>query len=178
MKALDSIMEAESEKMAQAMSEKFRDEIKENIANEFYDRMQIYLYEHYMNLKSRIEADLIRELSDRFIKNPSDYKFKELRDKLWTEHRNEISSAITEEQIGGYLDGILSSNISKEMPFAWKWKDGIAKYILTNWDQFKDDQRISLAFGRDRDNLLSLVNTLNRKFDALRLELSNNSNES
>ena len=161
MEALKLLYDEESvNKIAQGVLDSVKEKIKDQIANETYDRLEGYLYEHYENNKDKIRCELIREISDDFTSNPSNYKFTELRTKIFHEHHDEIIKALTDQAILVSMENILCDYTHRDYTFNWKWKDGIVALIMKNWDLFRDDERIMGGFGREIERLKSRIGSL------------------
>jgi len=142
-----------------------RDKIKEQIANKVYEEVEGFLYEMYQNNKSKIHGELIAEISEQYISDPTNYKFKSLRDKIWAENKPEIVASLTNGAITEAMENILYEYTHRDYMFSWKWKDGIVKLVLSNWDKFKDDERITQGFGREIENLKSQISSLQNKLN-------------
>ncbi len=137
--------------------------IKTDIGNSFYDHYEQYLYEHYENAKDKIEKNLIENIADQFIENPKDYKYESLRRKIWDENKKELTNVLTYEAIQDSVENVILRYTYRDYHFSWKWKDGIAEFVLKNWDKFKDDQRIKDAFGRELDRKNNYIECLKEK---------------
>ena len=155
------------DKVAQGILDTLKEKMQDQIINETYDRMSEYLYEHYENNKDKIIGELIREISDDFTTNPDNYKYRELRTKIFHEHKDEILKSLTDQAITVSMENILYEYTHKDYVFNWKWKDGIVSLILKNWDLFKEDERISYQFGREVDKLKSRIVSLEEKLRAV-----------
>ena len=145
-----------------------RDKIKEQVGDKFYDELGGLLYEHYTNHKERVEEELIKEITEQFVKEPNLYKFKDLRRKIWNENKDEIVKTLTDEAIKDSVENVIQQYTHRDYHFDWQWKDNIVKIILENWDKFKDDERIKQAFGRELDNRQSYVESLERQLEEIR----------
>lgn len=145
----ENVVDQISQKVLDAIKEK----IKDQIIDKTYDSLSDYLYEHYENNKDRIKNELVREISDDYTSNPDNYKYRELRAKIFNEHQDEIMKSLTDQAITTSMERILCDYTSQNYVFHWKWKDGIIALILKNWDLFKDDERIKSGFTREIDRL-------------------------
>ena len=157
------ITQEQSEMVAGKIINKTIEDIKDKLSNEFYTQMQDCLYEHYENFKNGIHAELLAEITEEYIKDPASYKFRALRDKIFTEHKDEILNSLTDQSIQNSLEKIILDYTHKNYSFAWQWKEGIAKFILSHWHELKDDERINSVLLRQIENLKSQVDYLNQK---------------
>jgi len=151
--------------VANKILKKTIEKTKDELSNTFYNELENFLYEHYTNCNDKIKNNLIKEITEQFITNPDDYKFKELRDKIFYENKDKILPTLTEEAIKHCMENILLKYTHRNYMFDWQWKDGIVNIILTNWDKFKNDERISMQFGREIDRLNSRIINLQEKLN-------------
>jgi hypothetical protein len=166
METLDKILtEEQATEVAKKILSKTCKKLIDEINSVFYSETESYLYEIYTNLKSKIETELIDDVTERFIKDPMHYKYYELRKKIFNENKEEILKPLTDDAIIQTMENILLQYTHRENYFNWQWKDGIVKLILENWDKFKDDERINENFGRKlkqlQDQNMKLTNQLN-----------------
>lgn len=157
---MELITEEQTAIIAGKVLAKITDKIKSDIGDAFYQEYSNYLYEHYLNNKDKIDEGLIAEITDKFIKDPAMYKYRELRDKIYHENKTGIDKKITEEVITKGVENVILAHTSDNYFFNWKWKDGIVATILSNWDRFKDDERIKEAFVKKINNLIERINYL------------------
>lgn len=143
------------------------DKLKPNLLDDVYQTVSDYLYEHYQNIQDKIEAELIRSICETFVRNPMEYKFAELRKKIFNENKEELTSLLTEEGIDKSVDIVMNKYTSKDYYFEWKWKDNIAEFILDNWNKFKDDKRIESALLRKIENQENYINKLKNKLSEI-----------
>lgn len=166
MEALNKLF---TEQQVVELSEKImsatRDKIKEQIANKFYEETEGWLYEIYQNNKGKISDELIAEITESYVKDPTQSKFFHLRRKIWEENKAEVLPTLTDEVIASNMEGVLLKHTANEYYFNWQWKDAIVRLIMSNWDNFKDDERIKDQFGREiqrlKDQNTYLQNKLN-----------------
>lgn len=164
METLNKIFtDKEAEDVAEKVLASVRDKIKEQIGDSIYTHLSGFLYEHYTNHKEKIREELIREITEEFVNNPSSYVFSNLRKKLWQENKVGLTATLTDEAIKNSVEKIIHQYTHKEYPFSWQWKDAIVKIILENWDSFKDDGRINAAFGRELDRRQNYITHLEQK---------------
>ena len=71
-----------AEKILAATKDKFFEQLNQS----FYKETSDYLYEHYNNFQSGLKNDLIKEITEQFVSDPSNYQFRELRNKLFKEN--------------------------------------------------------------------------------------------
>ena len=147
--------------------DKVKDGIKKDIADEFYTEFSNFLYEHYQNFKDKIEKELISEIADEFIADSTSYKYKVLRERIYEEHKIEIEKVLTSDVIEEGMSNILLSRTSNTFFFNWQWKDGIVKLVLSNWNKFRDDERIAMAFGCELERKESRIKALEEQIEEM-----------
>ena len=161
-----------TEKQVEELGEKVladvRDNVKEQIGDAIYSHLSCFLYEHYTNMRDKIKGELIQEITEKYVKNPKDYDYKDLRRKLWEENKNEIVKTLTDEVIKDSVENVIMEHTHRDYHFNWQWKDHIVRIILKNWDKFKDDERIKEAFGRELDNRQSYINSLKQQLEEIK----------
>ncbi len=162
--------EEQAETQAGKVLDKIRDKIKSQIGDAFYQEYSAYLYEHYMNHKDKIINELIVEITDQFVNEPTNYKYVALRKRLYQENKEVIDATLTKDVIEEGIKNILFGFVNNSFPFDWKWKDGIVKFIVDNWDNFKDDDRIKQAFGLVIDRLKSRIDYLEKQLKEILVE--------
>lgn len=155
-------------KVAENILVKTRDKIKEQIGDDFYRELSGFLYEHYSNHKDRVKEELIKEITEQYVKDPNSYQFKDLRRKIFDENKEEIVKSLTDEAIKDSVENVIQKYTHRDYHFSWQWKDNIVKLILKNWDKFKDDERIKEAFGRELDNRQSYIKSLEQQLSEIR----------
>lgn len=153
-----------------------KEKIKEQIANEYYKKLDGYLYEHYTNNKDRIKQEMIKEISDEYVANPANYQFGELRKKIFEENKDAIVGALTDDAIFKNMDDVLQEYTHRNSTWGWRWKDGIVKLIKKNWDLFKDDERIVSGLGREIENLKYQNQQLQERLNAISATVNEDEN--
>lgn len=151
------------EELAEKVLGKIKEDIKNDIADKFYNEMSNYLYEHYTNAEDKIKDDLISKITEEFVKNPSDYKFKRLRQKLFEENKEELVGLLTDEQIFKSVEKIIWDYTLKEHGFRWKWEEAVGRFVIKNIDSFKDNERIQNMFARELANKNEWIKHLEQK---------------
>lgn len=141
--------------------------ITEELSNSFYQEMDNYLFEHFENAKQKIENTLISEITEEFIKNPTDYKYAKLREKLFLENKETLIKTLTDEAIFRNVENIMLSYTHKNHDFGWMWKDAIIRIIAENWHTFKDDERVNNRLLRQIENLKLQISNLQQKINEL-----------
>jgi len=154
--------------LAEKVLSKVRDGIKEQIGDALYKELSNYLDEHFQNARARDEEKLIAEIAEKYIKDPKSYKFAELRKKIFQENKDVIVKTLTDEAIKDSVENVIMEYTHRDYHFNWQWKDGIVKVILKNWNQFKDDERIKEAFGRELDNRQSYIENLEKRLEEIK----------
>ena len=150
-----------STKILKASITKITDELQ----GKFSQEMESWIYEHYLNSKSKIESELIREITEEFIQNPIQYKFAKLREKLFLENKDLLTKNLTDEAIMLSVENVIENYTHRNYQFHWRWKDAIVKIIGENWHKFKDDERVNNGLLRQIENLKSQVNSLQQKLN-------------
>jgi len=152
-----------SSKFSKQISEK----LKDDLVDDFYNITQDYIYEHYNNFKDKIEGELISQITEEYIKEPTAYKFSKLRKKMFSEHKEELISILTDEAIKENVEKIIHKYTHKDYSFEWQWKDSIAQIILEKWDMFKDDERIKSYFGRELERKNKKIEYLEKQIQEI-----------
>lgn len=169
METLDKIYtEKQVEDLSENVLASVRDKVKEQIGDAIYSHLGSFLYEHYSNNKDKIEGEIISEITEQYVKNPTQYKYNNLRKKIWDENKDEIVKVLSDEAIKDSVENVMMEYTHRDYHFSWKWKDAIVKVILKNWDKFKDDERIKQAFGRELENRQSHINSLEQQLREIR----------
>ncbi len=150
-----------STKILKASITKITDELQ----GKFSQEMESWIYEHYLNSKSKIESELIKDITEEFIKNPMQYKFAKLREKLFLENKDLLTKTLTDEAIMLSVENVIENYTHRNYQFDWMWKDAIVKIIGENWHKFKDDERVNNGLLRQIENLKSQVNSLQQKLN-------------
>jgi hypothetical protein len=150
-----------STKILKASITKITDELQ----GKFSDEMESWIYEHYLNSKSKIENELIREITEEFIQNPMQYKFAKLRKKLFLDNKEVLTKTLTDEAIMLSVENVIEIYTHRNYQFEWRWKDAIVEIIGKNWHKFKDDERVNNGLLRKIENLKSQVNSLQQKLN-------------
>lgn len=132
------ITEEKAEQVAGKILEVTKGKIADLITESYYREMKNWLYEHYDNFKSEIEAKLIKEIAESYIKNPKDYKYKDLRVKLFQENQDLVVSTITDEVIKSNVENLFDGYLNGEYYLKRQWLEKVCGFIISNWTQFKD----------------------------------------
>lgn len=173
MNTLDKIYtEDQAVDLAEKVLSLTKDKIKEQIANKFYEETEGWLYELYDNNKAKIKKELIAEITEQYVTDPTKSAFNELRKKIWQENKDAILPSLTDEVLRANMEMVLMHHTSNDYHFQWRWKDAIVELVLSNWDKFKDDERIIQQFGREIDRLKSQVSSLQQKLNEASSALS------
>ncbi len=146
-----------STKILKSSITKITDELQGNFSNE----IESWIYEHYLNSKSKIENELIRDITEEFIQNPMQYKFAKLREKLFLDNKELLTKTLTDEAIKMSVENVIENYTHRNYQFHWKWKDAIIEIIGNNWHKFKDDERVNNGLLRQIENLKSQIEELN-----------------
>lgn len=128
------------------------DEFLKKFKDEFYEEISCFLEDHYRLAKAGIKEKLVHEMADRFIRDPEDYKYRVLRDKLWEENKEKIIPILTDKAICECVERTLLKYTHINEHFSWKWREGIATMIVKHWDLFKDDENMQRVFDRAKQD--------------------------
>ena len=150
-----------STKILKASIAKITDELQ----GKFSQEMESWIYEHYLNSKSKIESELIKDITEEFIQNPMQYKFAKLREKLFLDNKELLTKTLTDEAIMLSVENVIENYTHRNYQFDWRWKDAIVQIIGNNWHKFKDDERVNNGLLRQIENLKSQVNILQQKLN-------------
>lgn len=177
MTSFDKIFtEEQVEKMATSYVDKvivgLKTKINDIVFEDIYRDLKDYIYQHYTNSKDSIEEELIGQITEQYVKNPSEYKFKNLRRKIWDENKDEIIKTLTDEAIKESVENVIQEYTHRNYHFNWQWKDGIVKIILKNWDSFRNDERIKDGFGRELERKQAEIDFLTRQLQEARETLN------
>ena len=164
---LDIYNEEEISKLADTFAKKTTDKLKDDLLGDIYNNVSQYLYEHYDNFKNKIEAELIKSICEEYVKTPAEYKFADLRKKIFNENKEELTKILTDEAIEKSVEDVIEKYTHRDYHFNWRWKDAIVRIILENWDKFKDDERIQMQFGRELDNRNYQIEQLKRQLEEI-----------
>jgi len=168
---METLSKLFTEEQVVELSEKImaatRDKIKEQIANKFYEETEGWLYEIYQNTKSKISGELISEITEQYVKDPDQSKFFNLRRKIWEENKSELLPTLTNQVIASNMQTVLMQHTDNGYYFNWKWKDAIVSLIMSNWDKFKDDERITNQFGWEIQKLKDQISFLQNKLEEI-----------
>ena len=144
-----------------------RDKFFEQLNQSFYKETSDYLYEHYNNFHDGLKKDLIKEITEEFVSDPTSYQFREFRSQLFKEHKTEISSALTDQAIYETLETIILNYSHKDATFSWRWNEGLANFLLTNFDKFKDNERFNSPLLKEIERLKYTINNMQSKINSL-----------
>lgn len=145
-------------------------DIQKNLTSVFYKELQEYLFEHYENSSDEIKRSLIKDLSDNFVQDPKNYKFKSIRDKLFTENKEVLTKVLTEEFVESAVTSLILFKFSDNNFDGYRWKEGVVTFIKQNWNTFKDDTIIE-------NSLLNVIKQLNYRIESLESALKEDSDE-
>jgi hypothetical protein len=159
------------EELANKFLLKSKDKIKEIISYSFYEYVG-YLYEHFNNHKDKIEGELIDQITETYIKDPTQYKFRRLREKMFNENKEAITKVLSDEAIQESVENVIKEYTSREYTFNWQWKDAIKKIILQNLDVWVEDDRVKEGLLREISNQKEYIKQLKERLGEIQ-QLSN-----
>lgn len=143
MESLDTIFpQNKVEEISNEILKKSIKNITDNLSDNFYNTMSMYLYEHYENNKDKIIQQLVNEFSDKFISDPNNYKYRSFRDKLLEEHKDKIIQSLTEPIIISNIEYCLGMLTDPKYVFSFQWNEYIAKFIINNISLFENDNHV------------------------------------
>jgi hypothetical protein len=151
-----------STKVLKASITKITDELQ----GKFSEEIESWIYEHYLNSKSKIENELIKEITEEFIKNPMQYKFGKLREKLFLDNKELLTKTLTDEAIMLSVENVIENYTHRNYQFSWRWIDAILEIIAKNWHKFRDDERVNNGLLRKIEMLKSNINDLKQSIEA------------
>jgi hypothetical protein len=158
----------EVEKFGVKVLEKITAGVKGQIGDAFYDEMSSYLFEHYSNANDRIKEKVIEQVTEEFVNDLKSYKFSKLREKLFLEHKKEITEVLTEEMFKTQIENIVQEyTFRKSYQFDWQWKAGLARFITKNAQLFVDDEKIQEYFLRQLSQKDEVINQLKRRLNEI-----------
>ncbi len=140
--------EDQVKELAQKTLDKVSQKVREEFVDSFYDQVSMFLEDHYQNARERIDDRLIEQIAERFRKDPSGHKFRDLRLKMFEENQESVTALLTDEVLERGVERVILEHTNKEYWFEWKWKDQIAQFIANNWELFENDKRIGESFVR------------------------------
>lgn len=152
-----------SDKILKATLGKLTDELN----HKFYNEMGNFIYEHYSNASDEIHRQLIKEITEEFVKEPKNYKFAELRKKLFNENKELLVKTLTNEAIEKSVEDVIQNYTHRDYHFHWQWKEAIVRIVLSNWNTLKEDDRIKNSFGSEIDNLKGQIQRLQEQLQAV-----------
>lgn len=166
----DIYKEEDINNFVDSFAKKTTEKLKEDLLNDFYGTVHDYIYEHYNNFKDDVERELINSITEKYKKDPKDYKFSELRKKMFVENKEEITKVLTDEAIYESVEKVIEQYTHKDYRFNWRWKEGIVKIIWENWHKFKDDEKIKNGFDRIIDRQKERITFLENKLIEIKNE--------
>lgn len=161
----DIFNEEDINKVVEVFTKKTIDKLKEDLLDDIYKAISEYLYEHYRNNKDKIEEELINSICEEYVKNPLEYKYSKLREKIFNEHKEELSKVLTNEGIEKSVEDVMMKYTTRNYHFSWKWKDEIVRFILEHWNDFKNDERINQGLLREIENKKVYINSLKERLN-------------
>ena len=169
---METLNELFTEKQVDEVSNKILkstiEKIKSELSDKFYNEMNSFIYEHYSNASDEIHEKLIKEITDEFISDPKNYKFLKLRQKLFNENKELLTTIITDEAIEKSVENVIWQHTDKSYHFNWKWTDAIVRIIGENWHKFKDDERVNNGLLRQIEQLKSQISSLQEQLNDVR----------
>jgi putative ubiquitin-RnfH superfamily antitoxin RatB of RatAB toxin-antitoxin module len=166
---METLNEVCTEKQVDEVSNKILkstiEKIKSELSDKFYNEINSFIYEHYINASDEIHEKLIKEITDEFISDPKNYKFLKLRQKLFNENKELLTKIITDEAIEKSVENVIWQHTDKSYHFNWKWADAIVRIIGENWHKLKDDERVNDGLLHQIEQLKSQISHLQEKLN-------------
>jgi hypothetical protein len=164
MESLNKIFtENDVNSLADAVLKKSVEKVSDELATNFTSEMADCIYQHYQEVRARIESELIKEITEEFVSNPMQYKFSKLREKLFLENKDLLIKTLTDEAIFKSVEDVIENYTHRNYQFQWRWKEAIVKIVFENWSKFEDDQIVNNQLLREIKRLKSQIATLNQK---------------
>jgi hypothetical protein len=139
---------------------KFIAEFVKAVPSAFNDELEGWVYERAINCEDKVREHYIDLICDKFIKNPSDYDYRGLRDKLFEENQDTISKAVSEDMTQRFMFSYLWYNVLPDESFRQGYVNGIIRCIKDNWDSFKDSPLIQSSLINENLKLKQEVDSL------------------
>lgn len=139
----------------------------EDAVMNFYNNMENYLYEIYGNFEDSVKTKLAREMAELFIKDPKNYKFRDLREKLFIENKETLTSILIEEEVEKEVERVILKHTHKEAYWPTRWGEHIVKCISEKAQHFADNEIIQNAFLQENNRLKSQIKFLESRIREL-----------
>lgn len=173
---MKTLNEAFTAKQVEEVSDKILkstiEKIKSELADKFYNEMSSFIYEHYSNASDTIHEKIVSEITEEFVTDPKNYKFKKLRQKLFNENKDLLIGILTDEAIEKTVENVIWQHTDKGYHFSWKWTDAIVRIICENWHKFKNDERVNNELLRQIYQLKSQIDQLKSQISRLQEQLN------
>jgi uncharacterized membrane protein YheB (UPF0754 family) len=141
---LEEVMSEEKYiEIASNILEKVKKKIDSELTETWYQEMQCYLYDQYSNVANNIEDKLIDKIAGSYLKEPESYKFKQIRQKMFEDNKEKLTSIITDDMVKEHLENVFLEYTNEHYYFNWQWLGGIVKTICKNWELFEHNKRIN-----------------------------------
>lgn len=151
--------------------------------NDFYSEIISYSYEHYNNIEDDVKRRLMRDFVNDYAKDPDNGKFKDIRESLWTEHRDEIMESLLKDGIEEELRRVFQP--SNDYPKYPNFLDSLSKWVVDNlttlpinWDSSIhvlskiNEYGINLKrLQQDRDDCVDVIQRQNSHVRSLEREI-------
>lgn len=166
---MESLNEVFTEQQVNEVADKILkssiEKVKDELSTKFYDEISSFLDEHYSNKKDEIEKKLIEQITEKYISEPTLFKYTELRRVMFLENKEMLTKTLTDEAIANSVEDVILQYTHRDYHFSWRWKDEIVRIILSNWHLFKDDERVNNGLLRQIENLKSQVANLRQELN-------------
>ncbi len=164
------LSESQVAEIAQRVLGKTIEQVKEALDNDFTKEMHSWLFELHMNAESDVLNGLVKKVADGFADNPKDYKYKELRDKIYHENKEAIHEAILESDVDRMIAWRLIHCVKNEGVWRNRFHGAVVRFILENQAEFVESEKIKEA-------VLSEVNRLKEEIAYLKTEINRLQNQ-
>lgn len=162
--------EEDVEEVADKILSKLLSKIKDDLSDSFYNEMKSYLFEHYSNASDDIKADLIKQLGDEFANNPKDYKFTNIRKRIFEENKGVIIKSLQYDIILKHIESILFEHTNELYIFDWQWDRAIIKYVRKNYRKINIEEKINEEYELERTIKDLEIKNLKNKIEQLEAE--------
>jgi hypothetical protein len=104
-----------------------------------FNRIDDWYLDHFDNCSEQLKRRLIREIQQAFKENPFSIEHRALLDILWQENKESLLETWLDHHIETAFNKLIHDYTHLNMPFSWKWKEFVAKYIVDNVEFFLKD---------------------------------------
>lgn len=134
--------EDEIEQTAKKLLQKTTDKMLEQVSHDFYDSMSEHLYEHSNNYRDKIMEEAFELIIGKQWANKyrDKYETKQLRARIFEEHKDDIKKDITEQVVENEIKRYFGLFLTDEEKTDWKYRDlerSVIDWIYNNYSKSK-----------------------------------------